>query len=127
MTIEQLIAKQEIRELVDEFSILAGNLRTAGFHSFKREVAELNAWYQRELQVMGVDVRLGEEATPDKVAELGADAVVIAAGSVPVMPRSIPGIDHAKAMSCNVAPVRHHGRGCCGRGCRDGGAAHARG
>lgn len=96
---------------MDEFSILADNLRTAGFHSFKREVAELNAWYHRELQVSGVDVRLGEEAMPDKVAEIGADVVVIAAGSVPVMPRSIPGIDHEKAMSCNVAPFRHHGRG----------------
>ncbi|MDO4806556.1 MAG: hypothetical protein Q4A07_04835, partial [Coriobacteriales bacterium] len=34
-----------------------------------REVAELNAWYQRELRVANVDVRLGEEATPTKVAE----------------------------------------------------------
>ena len=37
------------------------------------------------------------------MAELGASAVVVAAGSVPVMPRSIPGIDHPRAMSCNEA------------------------
>ncbi|MBQ9005701.1 MAG: FAD-dependent oxidoreductase, partial [Atopobiaceae bacterium] len=71
--------------------------------SFKREVSELNDWYQRELREAGVDVRMGEEATPQKVAELGATAVVVAAGSVPVMPRSIPGIDAPKAMSCNEA------------------------
>jgi len=46
---------------------------------------------------------MGEETTPEKVAKLGASVVVMAAGSVPVMPRSIPGIDHARAMSCNEA------------------------
>jgi 2-enoate reductase len=89
--------------LFEKSDVLGGNLRTAGFHSFKREVSELNDWYQRELKQAGVDVRMGEEATPEKVAELGANAVVLAAGSVPVMPRSIPGIDHPKAMSCNEA------------------------
>ncbi|MBO7674144.1 MAG: FAD-dependent oxidoreductase, partial [Atopobiaceae bacterium] len=89
--------------LFEKSDVLGGNLLTAGFHSFKREVSELNAWYQRELVQTGVDVRMGEEATSEKVAELGADAVVVAAGSVPVMPRSIPGIDHARAMSCNEA------------------------
>ncbi|MDO4807741.1 MAG: FAD-dependent oxidoreductase [Coriobacteriales bacterium] len=89
--------------LFEKDATLGGNLRTAGFHSFKREVAELNAWYQRELEQVGVDVRLGQEATPRAVAELGADFVVLAAGSVPVMPRSIPGIDHPLAMSCNEA------------------------
>ncbi|MBQ3282475.1 MAG: FAD-dependent oxidoreductase, partial [Atopobiaceae bacterium] len=89
--------------LFEKSDVLGGNLRTAGFHSFKREVSELNDWYQRELAQAGVDVRMGEEATPEKVAELDASAVVVAAGSVPVMPRSIPGIDHAKAMSCNEA------------------------
>jgi len=89
--------------LFEKDDVLGGNLRTAGFHSFKREVAELNAWYQRELVLAGVDVRLGQEATPKEVAELGASAVVVAAGSVPVMPRSIPGIDGPRAMSCNEA------------------------
>ena len=89
--------------LFEKSDVLGGNLRTAGFHSFKREVSELNDWYQRELLQAGVEVRLGEEATPQKVAELGATAVVVAAGSVPVMPRSIPGIDAPKAMSCNEA------------------------
>ena len=68
-----------------------------------QEFNELADWYQRELVQAGVEVRLGEEATPEKVAELGASAVVVAAGSVPVMPRSIPGIDAPKAMSCNEA------------------------
>ncbi len=89
--------------LFEKSDVLGGNLLTAGFHSFKREVSELNAWYQRELEQAGVDVRMGEEATPEKVAELGADAVVVAAGSVPVIPRAILGIDHARAMSCNEA------------------------
>ena len=89
--------------LFEKSDVLGGNLRTAGFHSFKREVSELNDWYQRELVQAGVEVRMGEEATPEKVVELGVTAVVVAAGSVPVMPHSIPGIDHPKAMSCNEA------------------------
>jgi 2-enoate reductase len=89
--------------LLERGDRLGGHLLSGGSHEFKVEVRELNAWYQRELQMSGVDVRMGEEATPDKVAELGADVVVVAAGSVPVMPRSISGIDHPKAMSCNEA------------------------
>ena len=89
--------------LFEKADVLGGNLNTAGFHSFKREVSELNAWYQRELEVTGVDVRLGEEATPGKVHKIGANVVVIACGSVPVTPRTIDGTDHPKAMSANEA------------------------
>ena len=48
-----------------------------------------------EVERLGVDVRLNTEATPELVESLGADAVIVAAGSTPIRPR-IPGLaEHA--------------------------------
>lgn len=60
---------------------------------------ELNKWYQHELASLPVDVRMGTEATPDAVAALEPDAIILANGSSAVMPR-IEGIDHPKAVNC---------------------------
>ena len=39
---------------------LGGNLIPGGSHSFKKEVRELNAWYQDELSLLPVEVHTGE-------------------------------------------------------------------
>ena len=41
---------------------LGGNLIPGGSHSFKKEVRELNAWYQNELSLLPVEVHTGETA-----------------------------------------------------------------
>ena len=44
---------------------------------------------------LGVTVCTGVEVTPDSVAEMKPDVVLLATGGVPVVPKSIPGIDQS--------------------------------
>jgi 2,4-dienoyl-CoA reductase (NADPH2) len=62
----------------------------------KEEFAEALRYFRRRLEILGVDVRLGTEATAEGLA--GFDEVVVATGVEPRMP-AIPGIDHPKAVS----------------------------
>ncbi|MDK2866972.1 MAG: 2-enoate reductase [Clostridiales bacterium] len=73
---------------------LGGNLIPAGAHDFKNDVQRLNNWYQRELKDLAVPVYLNTQVTVDMLKEMEADAVVLAVGSAPVMPK-IAGIDNA--------------------------------
>ncbi len=85
--------------LCEKSDRLGGNLIPAGSHDFKSEVAELNAYFIHQTKSLPIDVRLGTEVTPDMVKEMKPDAVILALGSTPVMPRSIEGIDHPKTVS----------------------------
>lgn len=85
--------------LLEKTNALGGNLLPAGKHDFKKEVLELNEWYKQELSASRVDIRMNTEATPGLLKELSPDAVILAVGSIPVMPR-LKGIDHAKTVSC---------------------------
>ena len=78
---------------------LGGNLIPGGSHSFKKEVRELNAWYQNELSLLPVEVHTGEAVTAGQLKGMGADVIVLATGSVPIMPK-VPGIDGAKVIGC---------------------------
>lgn len=78
--------------LVEKTGALGGHLIEAGMPTDKKDVERLNTWYQRQLQQLGVDVRLHTAATPELVEQEGAEVVVVATGSVDVVPR-IPGID----------------------------------
>ncbi len=71
---------------------LGGNLILGGSHSFKKEVRELNAWYQNELSELLVEIHTGEAVTAGQLRNMGADVIILAVGSVPVMPK-VPGID----------------------------------
>ena len=62
---------------------LGGQLRLARQSPTRAEVAKIIPFYERELERLGVDVRLGSEASVDEVAAAGADLVVLATGSVP--------------------------------------------
>jgi 2,4-dienoyl-CoA reductase (NADPH2) len=74
---------------------LGGQFRLAMQVPGKEDFAETLRYFTRRLEVLGVDVRLGTEAT---VAGLdGFDEVVIASGVQPRVP-AIPGIDHPKAV-----------------------------
>lgn len=78
---------------------LGGNLIPGGSHSFKKEVRELNAWYQNELAGLPVEIYTGETVTAENLRGTGADVIILAAGSVPVMPK-VPGIDDEKVIGC---------------------------
>ena len=82
--------------LVEKKDHLGGHLVEAGAHSFKKEVRQLNEWYQRELDALGVKVLLGVDADTAFIKEQNADAVIIATGSETAVP-PIPGIENAVA------------------------------
>ncbi len=95
--------------LFEKSGRLGGNLIPAGTHGFKEEVQRLNQWYQRELKKYPIDVHMNEEAGPEKVKEMGADAVILAVGSSAAVP-PIRGVESKCCMSCtealdNVKPV----------------------
>ena len=78
---------------------LGGNLIPGGSHSFKKEVRDLNAWYQNELRLLPVDIHTGEAVTAKQLKDMEADVIVLAAGSIPVMPK-VPGIEDPKVLGC---------------------------
>ncbi len=88
--------------LYEKNASLGGNLIPGGSHSFKKEVRELNAWYQNELKALPVEIHTGEAVTAGQLRNMDADVIVVAAGSVPVMPK-VPGIDDKKVIGCMEA------------------------
>lgn len=65
---------------------LGGHLVSAGAEADKKEIAELNQWFQRELKLLGVDVHLNARLTADDIKKLNPDAVILGVGSKPVVP-----------------------------------------
>ena len=88
--------------LYEKNESLGGNLIPGGSHSFKKEVRELNAWYQNELEALPVEIHTGEAVTADQLRNMDADVIIVAAGSVPVTPK-VPGIDDKKVIGCMEA------------------------
>ena len=88
--------------LYEKNESLGGNLIPGGSHSFKKEVRELNAWYQNELKALPVEIYTGETVTSEQLRNMDADVIILAAGSVPVMP-NVPGMDDKKVLGCMEA------------------------
>ncbi len=81
--------------LFEKSEHLGGQFRLAMAVPGKEDFAETLRYFSRRLEVLGVDVRLGTEASIDALG--GFDEVVIATGVTPRVP-AIPGIDHPKAV-----------------------------
>ena len=64
----------------------------------KEEFSETLRYFSRQLDLNGVDLRLGTRVGPDELAGSGFDHVILATGVEPRSP-DIPGIDHPKAVS----------------------------
>jgi 2,4-dienoyl-CoA reductase (NADPH2) len=62
----------------------------------KDEFAETLRYFRRQIELTGVDLKLGRLATPEDL--VGFDHVVLGTGIVPRIP-AIPGIDHPKVAS----------------------------
>lgn len=77
--------------ILEKGAALGGHLLQAGAHEFKKEIADLNRWYQTELRLLGVNILLNQQIEPDNLPE-GYDAYVLATGSVSSRP-PIKGID----------------------------------
>ena len=81
--------------LMEKSGTLGGNLIPAGAHDFKVEIHQLTNYYKRQMELLGIDIQMNTEATPEILRQAGADTIILATGSVPVMPRSIKGIEKA--------------------------------
>ncbi len=86
-------------ELCEADGVLGGHLLEAGAHPFKDGIADLNRWYQAELDRVGVKVSLNTRLDADAIRAKAPDAVVLAVGSDHFIPR-IQGVDHDKCVSC---------------------------
>ena len=74
--------------LIEKSDRLGGTLRFAGLAYEPNE--RLMHWLRRQIEDSKVDVRLKTEATPELIAALGADTVIVATGARRDMP-PIPG------------------------------------
>jgi hypothetical protein len=83
--------------LLERADALGGQLLQARRVPGRETVDLLLGDLTRDLETLGVDVRLGVEATPDVVASMGADEVVIATGAV--------GVDVSSAVGRRVVVV----------------------
>jgi hypothetical protein len=95
----------EARERLGGQWVLAGRQPTRG------QVLDHLAWYERELDRLGVTVRLDTAATVNDVLAAGAEAVVVATGARPAdtgfqralpLVERLPGIDDATAVSIHA-------------------------
>lgn len=78
--------------LFEREGALGGQLIPAASAPFKEEIMDIIEYYNTALRLAGVDIHLSSEVTPETVARVNPDAVLVATGSAPVTP-NIPGRD----------------------------------
>ncbi len=82
--------------LFEKAPVLGGQFRLAMAVPGKEDFVETLRYYTRRLEVLGVDVRLGHEASD---ADLAAyDEVIVATGVTPRIPE-LGGVDHEKVLT----------------------------
>jgi 2,4-dienoyl-CoA reductase (NADPH2) len=64
----------------------------------KEEFNETLRYFQRQIALQGVELRLGERVSADQLAGAGYDEIVVATGIVPRAP-ALAGSDHAKSLN----------------------------
>jgi NADPH-dependent 2,4-dienoyl-CoA reductase/sulfur reductase-like enzyme len=72
---------------------LGGQMYLASLPPHRAKMGNFILYAEKQLKDLGVEIHLNEEATADKIRALSPYAVFLTTGSVPVLPRSIPGID----------------------------------
>ena len=77
---------------------LAGQFRLAGVAPMKQDWADVAEWEAKEVERLGIEVRLNTEVTAETIKEFNPDNVIIAVGSTYALPE-IPGIDSPSAVS----------------------------
>ena len=82
--------------LIEKADALGGLLIPACVIPTKHDLDKLFQWYVREMERLPIKLMSNTEATPELVAELGADAVVVASGhgDEARRPHGLGGLDH---------------------------------
>lgn len=78
--------------LMEKEDILGGQLLAASAPPFKKELRQLIHWWVRQLSQLDVDVRLNVEVSPQMVALMKPEVVIVATGGRPLIPE-LPGIE----------------------------------
>ncbi|MBR6313764.1 MAG: FAD-dependent oxidoreductase [Clostridia bacterium] len=73
----------------EKSGVLGGTFIPASAESYKGKLRDLLAWYRRQMEQMGIDVRLNDEVKD--IASFGGAPVIIATGAVPRLLRKVPG------------------------------------
>ena len=84
--------------LFEQAERIGGQLNLAVRIPGKEEFNETLRYYQRQLEINRVDIRLGHRATAREILAAGFDLVVVATGAGP-RKAEIPGIDHPSVLS----------------------------
>ena len=101
--------------LAEASSRLGGQYRLAGMQPRRAQIIDLIDWYERQLQQLQVQVRYDAYMDADDIAAFGADAVVLATGSLPtgtgfqkVMAHmeTLPGIERGDVWSAEEVMMR---------------------
>jgi 2,4-dienoyl-CoA reductase-like NADH-dependent reductase (Old Yellow Enzyme family) len=69
--------------LLERGQALGGQFRLAGLQPSRGQITDLLGWFGSRLEALGVEVRLGVEATADWLSIESADEVIVATGSRP--------------------------------------------
>jgi 2,4-dienoyl-CoA reductase-like NADH-dependent reductase (Old Yellow Enzyme family)/thioredoxin reductase len=74
-------------KLIEREDQLGGTARVASILSFKKEFNGVIEYLQHQMKVLGIEVRLSEEATAKTLKEEDFDEIIIATGSTAVTPQ----------------------------------------
>jgi 2,4-dienoyl-CoA reductase-like NADH-dependent reductase (Old Yellow Enzyme family)/thioredoxin reductase len=78
--------------LAEKENRLGGQFHLASLPDGKGEIRVYLDYLSGQLKKLGVKIQLNQEVSPEKLKEMKADAVILAAGGVPLIP-GVPGID----------------------------------
>jgi 2,4-dienoyl-CoA reductase-like NADH-dependent reductase (Old Yellow Enzyme family)/thioredoxin reductase len=84
--------------LMEKSSQLGGNFRLAALPPKREGIKKGLQFFEREMQRLGVQLKLGKEATLESIEEYHAEEVVITTGSIPIIP-PISGIKQNNVIS----------------------------
>jgi len=82
--------------LLEKEPVLGGNMHLAKVPPHKEVLDKIPSWYENELKILDVDVRLSTEATIETIMALSPDVVLLATGATPVVgviPSEVPVIN----------------------------------
>lgn len=92
----RVLANRHFKPVIFEAnSALGGQLLQGSKPPKKEKLHWLADYYATQMDKLGVEVHLNMKATVEDVKELDPYAVIVAAGSTPLVPKGIPGIDQA--------------------------------
>ena len=76
---------------------IGGQLRLAAMMPKRQEMGDIIPWYERQLNKLGVEIRLNTPVDEDLLNQISPDVLVIAAGSLPEVPLGfIEGLNNIK-------------------------------